>query len=377
MTSDSSQESWEVFIKSLYSPYPNQRETAVFELPSWADSGRDVSEELATSIRDSENIVSRAAAIVTGRIDGLSDEVIDALEKRLEDSDESLRRTIVTSLGQKGSRACPLLVHLLSDRDQVIQKYAASALEMMGVSAIDDLLKALSDVGLRRPAATVLARIGKPAISILISYLDNATSAEVRFTVVDVLEKIGPMVVPLMIDGLKTGQSDKDNVVETCGRFGSDAVPALIEMLRDNDVKHRCSAATALVRIGRAAVPRLIDLISDTNVSVGWIAAQSLTQIGAAAVPDLIQALATTERATRWVVSEILIGIGSQSVEALTKAVLHNDSLIRSAAAHSLAEIGEPARIAVSTLKEALKCEKDTDVCDVLRESIEKLSNHE
>ncbi|MFZ2956423.1 MAG: HEAT repeat domain-containing protein [Candidatus Ozemobacteraceae bacterium] len=372
-----SQQSWEAFLESLYSPLPNLREMAVLELQGWADTGRDVSEVLCISLLDPESIVSRAAAVVAGRIANPSEIVAKALAQRLMDNDPLLRRTVVTALGRMGIAGCPFLVRLLLDRDPFIRQYAAMSLEHMGTDAGPELLNALPDPGLRRPAASILAHIGTPVAPLLIEHLDAGISLEVRYTVMDTLERIGPMVVPLMIEEIKAGRRDKENAAEAFGHFGPDAVPALIEMLRDPDVKHRCSAAAAIVKVGRPAVPRLIDALSDPNVGVSWLAGQALGQIGSASVPDLIQALATTGRATRWVVSEILISLGEQAVGALMLALRSGEPLIREAAAHSLAEIGASAWAALPDLKDAMERETDPELGCVFQEAIDKLSVHD
>ncbi len=67
------------------------------------------------------------------------------------------------------------------------------------------------------------------------------------------------------------------------------AIPALIECLRDPDLRR--PATLALGRIGPAALPALLSALRDKDEAVGAAAARGLTEMGSPAVMDLIQAL--------------------------------------------------------------------------------------
>ena len=87
------------------------------------------------------------------------------------------------------------------------------------------------------------------------------------------------------------------NAVEALGRIGEDAVPALIQTLRDQDVEGfvRENAAEALGSIGKDAkdaVPALIQALKDESIGVREDAAYLLGKIGSEdTVPALKQAL--------------------------------------------------------------------------------------
>jgi HEAT repeat protein len=69
--------------------------------------------------------------------------------------------------------------------------------------------------------------------------------------------------------------------VSALGRLGpaaKDAVPALINSLRDETIREL--AADSLVKIGRAAVPALVEAVQTGPSGIRWHAAEALTRIG-------------------------------------------------------------------------------------------------
>ena len=78
------------------------------------------------------------------------------------------------------------------------------------------------------------------------------------------------------------------------GRIGGgakDAVPALIQALKDQHEEVRNNAAWTLGRIGKDAVPALIQALKDQNIEVRQYAAGALGRIAAVdAVSALMQA---------------------------------------------------------------------------------------
>lgn len=77
-----------------------------------------------------------------------------------------------------------------------------------------------------------------------------------------------------------------DTAMDSLGRIGSPAVPALVDSLRDQDPLTRVCAAKVLARIGpdaKPAVSALVYALRDPNESVRKAAARALGQIGPAA----------------------------------------------------------------------------------------------
>ncbi|HET6884208.1 MAG TPA: HEAT repeat domain-containing protein [Pirellulales bacterium] len=89
----------------------------------------------------------------------------------------------------------------------------------------------------------------------------------------------------------------RDTAADALARIGEAAVPALIDILHDDDPSIRAQAARALARMGPKAAPAVSELIvvlNDPDSEVRRGAARALGQIGPDAedaVPALIKAL--------------------------------------------------------------------------------------
>jgi len=102
-----------------------------------------------------------------------------------------------------------------------------------------------------------------------------------------------------------------------------------------------------------------------------WAAPQALGKIGnPQAVPALLQALKDKEWRVRWAAAEALESIGDpQAVPALIQALKNEDLWVRQAAAGALGKIGVPV---VPALMEALK-DRDEDVRGAAARALLKL----
>ena len=116
------------------------------------------------------------------------------------------------------------------------------------------------------------------------------------------------------------------------------ALPALIEALKDENRFMRFEAAIALGYMGEEVeqiVPALVEALNDKDISVRYKAAYSLGQIGEQA---------------------------EQAVPALIEVLKDYNVLMSSYAAEALGMIGGKAKQAIPHLKELLIGEKDIDV---------------
>jgi HEAT repeat protein len=96
------------------------------------------------------------------------------------------------------------------------------------------------------------------------------------------------------------------------GATAAPAVPALIAVLRDRNLKLRLAATTALGAIGAAAepaVPALATAMTDSHIIVARLAAQSLSRIGGAAIAALVGLLYSNDchvrREAAWALGEL------------------------------------------------------------------------
>ena len=88
-------------------------------------------------------------------------------------------------------------------------------------------------------------------------------------------------LVGIWMGGCEKLTQEQRNAVYALGQLGLGyAMPALIQVLQDQNWDVRNSAAMALDQIGKDAVPSLIQLLQDDNANVRVTAAQALVQMG-------------------------------------------------------------------------------------------------
>jgi HEAT repeat protein len=365
-------DSWEVCRARVYSPEAFTREMALYELPHWHARGQDVGEVLALALSDPESMVARAAAIVVARLAVQTPAVLGAIERRLPLTKGRLRRAMVNTLSRLGAAGIPILLRLLGENDPFLRQFVVHALQNLGEHSMLPLVKVLADPSRRRAAATALAGIGRPVVDHVLPLLRH-DDPEVRYTATEVLEQIGPIVVPRLVEHLKQMSHPDSEAGEALVRFGPDAIPELIQTLYSPEVEHRCWAAALLVKIGTRAVPALIRAIREGNTSVGWLAGKALVQIGSAAVPDVVLEMSQGQGASRWILADVLAQIGEQAVYALEDVLQDSNDSLRELAAHTLGEMGSVAWVALPSLRTALNGETDANMRQVLGIAIEKL----
>ena len=202
---------------------------------------------LATSLRDDDEQVRQAAVAALEYMAGIVDEqtaaaLLEGLkEESVRDQIRTLLGVIPASIGPLSQQlrdpdestrilAADILSHLLDPRsadafvdamaDPQLQEVATDTLRKLGAirDRIDQLMDELRDVeeselkeGARQEAVIQLHRIGRPAVEILLEYLEDDDWV-VREAAADTLGKIGDMraVEPLMT----RLQSDKDTGVK-------------------------------------------------------------------------------------------------------------------------------------------------------------------
>ena len=147
------------------------------------------------------------------------------------------------------------------------------------------------------------------------------------------------------------------------GAIGSAAVPALVELLRDESETLRRNASYALTAIGEPAVDELGKAMHGPDWWTRATAAETIADIGLpaqAAIPALVDGLTDRSEAVRAQAAEALgttSQMGPTAVPALAVALDDEDVLVRRNAALSLCRIGPHAHEAVPALKKALQDE--------------------
>lgn len=179
---------------------------------------------------------------------------------------------------------------------------------------------------------------------------------DVKISAAQALGGIGPAAkdaIPALIETLK----DEDECVSgeagiALGKIGATAVPALIKMLKDGDDQVRHSAAWVLgSKIGSPAVPALIKTLGDKKWGVRASAVEALGQIGPAAkdaLPVLIKILRNGDE-VECVRGEAAIAIGeihnTSAVPELIETLGDEKWSLRLSAAGALSKIGDTSAV--------------------------------
>jgi HEAT repeat protein len=153
------------------------------------------------------------------------------------------------------------------------------------------------------------------------------------------------------------------SALEHKGLEAKEAIPALIEVLQDEDGRVRATAARALGKIGpeaERAIPVLAEALQSQNEdhNVKLEAAEALGKMGSEAIPALAKALQHEQYFVRRIAARALGERGgARAVPALTKALRDEDRNVRQITAEALGKIGPDAKEAIPALTRALQDE--------------------
>ena len=170
-------------------------------------------------------------------------------------------------------------------------------------------------------------------------------------------------VVSALVDLKGYGGYMLSQVLQAMGEHSRDAVPVLIDLLRDEEPRVREAAAwagEAMGEHGRDAVPNLIDLLRDEEPRVREAAARAVEAMGEHgrnAVPVLIDSLRDEEPKVREAAAWTLGAMGGHAqgaVPALIDLLRDEDPGLRSSATQALEAMGEHAQRALPALIELL-----------------------
>ncbi len=224
----------------------------------------------------------------------------------LEDNDEDIRRSAFEVVANAGNHpslldALPLLIKGLESDDEVICRNAAESLYYLGPDA-SDAVEALArlitheDGEVRRASARLLNAIG-PAVSEILEQLigalsdsDEVVRGEIAYALINVdkdLEEAVPHLVELLIDEEEFEHEGKIKEVRMAAQealihIGLEAVPGLLEALRDDRADYRLMVITTLAQIKsipEEAIKEIEDAAQDPDETIQSEARKALKKI--------------------------------------------------------------------------------------------------
>ncbi len=245
--------------------------------------------------RKEEMPVRLAAAVALGQMG--NEQGIKFLIDQLKSSDEKVRAAAVEALRTIGKPATRLLIEAAQSKDSLQRWGAVAALGETGdPKAVPILLKALrdEDENVRAVAAASLGKLryARAAHQLVQALADK--SERVQAHAEWALENIGERAIPAIMDGAKR-TATKLRAFRLLGRLKArEAVPLLIEGLKDRKPEIRSMAAWALGEIGdRRAVSALERALEDKAPEVRREAVVALGKLGA---EEILKTHLTSER---------------------------------------------------------------------------------
>jgi len=176
---------------------------------------------------------------------------IDIQIDLLKDSDWTVRREAVVTLGEMGDERCVVpLANALRDGDWQVREAAIDALGQVGSPAVEYLVRMLRDWDIRKSAIRCLGKIKDERV--LDPLMQQLHHDEFKDDATEALVDLGAPAVERLVNALK----DKNEVVRkqaiiALGRIKDPAaIDPLIEMLKDPDWFSRLTAAASLEKIG-------------------------------------------------------------------------------------------------------------------------------
>lgn len=258
----------------------------------------------------------------------------------VKDVQATLSPKVLSSLETIGEDAVPALMRALKDRNQFIQLAAAETLAKIGKNAraaTPSLINALRDgrKDLKKAAALALGRIGQSAVPSLLGLLKtNNEDKVIRVAIFKAFEIMGPQA--------------------------KEAVPVLIEALRDRERAVTFAASTALSKIGELAISQLIDSAKNEDQEIRLAAVTGLGALGAKSKPS-IEALARALKDEQLIIRQAatdyigLVGPGAKiAIPELIVLTRSRDKALKDMSLRALGNIGEAAISAVPAVTECL-----------------------
>lgn len=334
-----------ILIEALRSDDEEKRRLAVVGLRGYPlDQARD---GLFLALGDSSwRVRKEAVDILVAAAEGAgADYLLEDLIDMLRSQDNAgLRNSAVESLERLGRKAIKILCLHVVDEDHDVRKFIIDIMGNIGDPAfVPALINALDDpdANARAAAAENLGKIQDPRA--LPELLEALAKSDVllKFTILEAVGKIGRAVPVSAIAPLANDNLLKKAVFDCLGSIGdADAVPLLVDGLKEKQKKAREAAAGALVT--------LMKRLSSSSVENTICDSLALLK-GTPHVEDLIGSFSHAEEGLKEALACILGMIGDEraakplllgcSDDRLRRVCLHAFKKIGSGAASSLLEV--------------------------------------
>ncbi|HEY6872600.1 MAG TPA: HEAT repeat domain-containing protein [Geobacteraceae bacterium] len=345
----------QILTEQLGSPDEEMRRLAVVGLAAYPLA--DVRESLLLAMGDGSWRVRKEAvdALLGGPV---GEEIMETLVGMLAAHDNAgLRNSSVEALERLGSLAVPVLSRHINDDDHDVRKFVVDILGNIGDAAAGPLLITALDDPDPNVSAAAAENLGKIADPQGVPHLVKALAKNdvwLRYTVLEALSRIGrpvPMdvVAPLVSENLL-----KKAVFDCLGVIGgAEAVPILVEGLKEKVKNAREAAITALVKV-RERLP--------ADLAARMVDARLRELAGSPFVEGLLVSVESADRVLKEAIVSILGLIGD---ERATARLLHGcrDDRLRKSCLLAFENMGEPG---TTSLINAFPAADDEERCFIV-----------
>jgi len=214
----------------------------------------------------------------------------------LKDADAGVRTEVTTALTAIGGNHVGVLVPAMKDSDINVNGGAASALVGIGPKVIPQVQKAAKDPTLRGPAIGVLIRIGAPTVPAVVELLSE-DDQDLRMAAADALGKIGSKdgttaLLKSTGDIAAVRRVAISSLYSICDPRSTDLLVEVLGKTTD-DGEVRARAARALSVIGGGkALSALVGALGDLDLKVRTSVITGLQRMGDPAVGPVVAAIA-------------------------------------------------------------------------------------
>jgi HEAT repeat protein len=365
--------------QALWDESRARRFVAIYTLGHLGSLARPAVPSLMRALADEEAPIRARAAEALGGIKAHS--AAAALTRLLQDKEQSVRTAAalaLVELGGTGENLVPVVLTWLksAERDQRLTALEVlTLLRREAVPALPALLKMLDDDDrqIRRSAFVCLQQIGPPgraAGPALAAILKDVNRSEDHLAAGRALWVIArsPEVVPFLQAFIKVKGPERAEAAELLGRVGksADAVPVLLEELRQAKKAQRVALVERLARLGpgaKAALPALVDALQEQDPRLRTAALHALARLGELddaaepAVAELTKLAKSADVVERFNARRALVRIRKNvaHLNLLADLLKEDPAELRGSAADLLGQFGPDAKAAVPALRELLK----------------------
>lgn len=215
----------------------------------------------------------------------------------LKDADAGVKTEVTSALTKIGADHTKVLIPAMKDSDANVNTGASNALIAIGPKVIPPVQTAAKDATLRGPAINVLVKIGAPSVPAVVELLSE-DDQDLRMAAADALGKIGSKdATPALLKSTRDIAAVRRVAISSlCTICDPRATDLLVEVLKrdTDDGEVRARAARALSVIGGAkSVSALVGALGDLDLKVRTSVITGLQRMGNSAVGPVMSAVAT------------------------------------------------------------------------------------